>query len=145
MGSNQSQNKNLSLNKDQSTQLGVSFSYWTSNDYAPTLLKFQVWIWIINLWPGKTPREIQSQRWISFEIVFLDSEDPPEKLLDPVFSDDASISLSISCWSIFKSASEISNTLPSKAPISISLLNSISIWDSPLTYYFFSNWSTHKS
>ena len=39
MGSNQSQNKNLSLNKDQSTQLGVSFPVRTNNDYAPTFLK----------------------------------------------------------------------------------------------------------
>ena len=38
MGSNQSQNKNLSLNKDQSTQLRVSLPERTSNHYAPTLL-----------------------------------------------------------------------------------------------------------
>ena len=34
MGSNQSQSKNLSLNKDQSTELGVSLPERTSNDYA---------------------------------------------------------------------------------------------------------------
>ena len=39
MSSNQIHNKNLSLNKDQSTQLRVSFSERTRNDYAPTLLK----------------------------------------------------------------------------------------------------------
>ena len=39
MGSNQSQNKNLSLNKDQLTQIRVSLPVRTSNDYAPTLLK----------------------------------------------------------------------------------------------------------
>ena len=42
MGLNQGHSKNLSLNKDQSIQLGVSLSERTSNDYAPTLLKIPV-------------------------------------------------------------------------------------------------------
>ena len=39
MCSNLSHSKYLSMNKDQSTQLGVSLSERTSNDYAPILLK----------------------------------------------------------------------------------------------------------